>query len=150
MSKVGSHNSFGHFKHKLWPKERPGVKLAIWLPTIKSQESPRFPCVQVACHIPLESSWQGLELFFKLHFNWRFLDKLWAPKVARVPTLGIFRLPFGSPGTKCHLGASPVTRHKVYYKWEGGGFSQVWAMVSLVSPSLFVARPNTKNAPAMH
>jgi hypothetical protein len=27
MSKMGLHDSFGHFKHKLWPKEGPGVKL---------------------------------------------------------------------------------------------------------------------------
>jgi hypothetical protein len=29
MFKMGSHDSFGHLKHKLWPKERPGVKLSI-------------------------------------------------------------------------------------------------------------------------
>jgi hypothetical protein len=40
MSKMGSHDPFGHLKHKLWPKEGPEVKLAIWLPSIKSQESP--------------------------------------------------------------------------------------------------------------
>jgi hypothetical protein len=27
MSKMGSHNPFGHLKHKLRPKEGPGVKL---------------------------------------------------------------------------------------------------------------------------
>jgi len=27
MSKMGSHCSFGHLKHKLWPKKRSGVKL---------------------------------------------------------------------------------------------------------------------------
>jgi len=27
MSKMGSHYSFGHLKHKLWPKEGPGVEL---------------------------------------------------------------------------------------------------------------------------
>jgi hypothetical protein len=27
MSKMGSHCSFEHLKHKLWPKEGPGVKL---------------------------------------------------------------------------------------------------------------------------
>jgi hypothetical protein len=68
--------------------------------------------------------------------------KLWAPKVAGipkvagVPTLGISRLPLGSPGTKCYLDASSVTNHKVYYKGEGGGFPQVRAMVNLVSMSL--------------
>ncbi len=29
---------------------------------------------------------------------------------------------------------------------EGGGFPQVWAVVSLVSPELLVACPSTKNA----
>jgi hypothetical protein len=29
MSEMGSHCSFGHLKHKLWPKEGPEVKLAI-------------------------------------------------------------------------------------------------------------------------
>jgi len=51
--------------------------------------------------------------------------KLWPPKVAGVPILEISGLPFGIPGTKCHLGASPVAKHKVYYKGEGGGFPQV-------------------------
>jgi len=29
MSEMGSHDPFGHLKHKLWPKEGPGVKLAV-------------------------------------------------------------------------------------------------------------------------
>jgi hypothetical protein len=64
--------------------------------------------------------------------------------------MGISGLPLGSLGTKWHLGAGLVARHKVYYKGEGGGFPQIQAVVSLVSPSLPVARPNTKSAPIMH
>ncbi len=64
--------------------------------------------------------------------------------------MGISGLPLGSLGTKLHLGAGPVARHKVYYKGEGGGFPQVWAMVSLVSQSLPVICRNTKSGPAMH
>jgi hypothetical protein len=30
-----------------------------------------------------------------------------------------------SPRTKCHLDVSLVEKHKVYYKGEGGGFTQV-------------------------
>jgi len=67
-----------------------------------------------------------------------------------IPTLGISGLPFGSPGTKCHLDVGLVKRHKTYYKGEGGGFPQVQAVVSLVNPSLPVARPSTKSVPAMH
>jgi len=29
MSRMGSHDPFGHLKHKLWPKEGLGVNLAI-------------------------------------------------------------------------------------------------------------------------
>jgi len=29
MSKMGSYDTFGHLKHKLWPKEGLGVKLPI-------------------------------------------------------------------------------------------------------------------------
>ncbi len=45
-----------------------------------------------------------------------------------VQALGISRFAFGSPGTKWHLGAGHVARHKVCYKREGGGFpkSRLW------------------------
>jgi hypothetical protein len=76
--------------------------------------------------------------------------KLWGPKVARVPILGILGLPLGNLGTKCHLDVGLVERHIVYYKGESIDFPQVWAMVNLVNPSLPVARPSTKNAPTMH
>ncbi len=76
--------------------------------------------------------------------------KLWARKGAGVPIVRISRLPLGSPRTKCHLDVGVVERHKVYYKGEGGGFPQVWVVVSFVSSSLSVVHPNTKNAPIMH
>jgi hypothetical protein len=77
---MGSHDPFGHLKHKLWPKEGSGVKLVVWLLTTKSQESPWFPCVQVACDISLESSQQGLQLCFKPHFNRRSTHKVMGPQ----------------------------------------------------------------------
>jgi len=43
-----------------------------------------------------------------------------------------------------------MERHIVHYKGEGGGFPQVRVVVSLVSLSLPMARPNTKSAPIMH
>jgi hypothetical protein len=139
MFKMCSHDPFGHLKHKLRSKEGPEVKLTVWLPTTKSQESPRFPCVKMVCDIPLKSSWRGIQLFLRPHFNQRY-----ACKVTEVPILGISRLPFGSPGTKCHLDVGLMERHKVYYKGEGDGFPQVWAVVNLVNPSLPVFHPNTK------
>jgi hypothetical protein len=40
MFKMGSHDPFGFLKHKLWPKERLGLKLVVLFPTTKSWESP--------------------------------------------------------------------------------------------------------------
>jgi hypothetical protein len=127
---MGSHDPFGHLKHKLWPKEGSRVKLAIWLPTTKSLESPRFPYMQVTWNIPLESSWQGLKLCFRPDLNRR--SKV-APQSCKNPNSRYFEPPFGSFETKYHSDASPVGRHKVYYKREGGGFPQVQAVVSLVN-----------------
>ncbi len=76
--------------------------------------------------------------------------RLWAPKVAGVLVVKISGLPLGSPRTKCHLDVGLVERHKIYYKREGGGFPQVWAVVSLVSLSLPMVHLNTKSAPTMH
>jgi hypothetical protein len=147
---MGSHCPFGHLKHKLWPKERPGVKLTVWLPTTKSWESTLFPCVQVLCNIPLENSRQGLQLWFGLHGNQRSACEVMHPKVVGVLVEGIFGLPLGSPGTKSHLDVALVERRRVYYKGEGGGFPQVQAMVNLVSLRLPVARLSTKSAPTTH
>jgi hypothetical protein len=130
MSKMGLPDPFEYLKHKLWPKERSGIKLAIWFLITKSRESTQFPCVQVAWDITLESFWQRIQLCFRPHFNPKSTSE-----IVGVPTLTISGLPFGSPGTKCHLDVGLVERHRIYYKGEGGGFPQVQAMVSLVSLS---------------
>jgi hypothetical protein len=142
MSKMARMTHLGILKHKLWPKERPEVKLSMWLRTIKSQELPWFLCVQVLCYI----CWKA----FDEGYNFALNLTLWASKVAGVPILGISKLPLGSPRTKWHLSVGPVARHKVYYKGEGGGFPQVRVVVSLVNPCLLVARPCTKNALILH
>jgi hypothetical protein len=80
MSKVGSHDPFGHLKHKLWSKEGLKVKFAIWLPTTKSWESTRFPCVQVVCDILLESSRWRIQFCFRPHLNWRSKHKVMGPQ----------------------------------------------------------------------
>jgi hypothetical protein len=41
----------------------------------------------------------------------------------------------------------PITNNT---KGEGGGFPQVWVVVSLMSPCMPVVRSCTKNAPTMH
>jgi hypothetical protein len=127
---MGSHDPFGHLKHKLWPKEGSGVEWAIWLPTTKSWESTQFLCVQVACNIMLESSQQRLQLCFKPHLNQKYAHKVMGPQSRESPSCGNL-----SPGTNCHLDVGLVERQRVYYKGEGGSFPQVRAVVSLVSLS---------------
>ncbi len=61
--------------------------------------------------------------------------KLCAPKVAGILAMRISGFPLGNLGTKSHLDVALMERRKVYYKKEGGGFPQVWAMMSLVNSS---------------
>ncbi len=77
-------------------------------------------------------------------------EKLWSPKVIRIPIVGISGLPLGSSRTKCHLDVAPMERCRVYYKGEGCGFPQVQAMLSLVNPRLIVARPSIESVQTMH
>ncbi len=119
---MGSHHPFKHSKHELWPKERSGVKLALWISTTKSWVLTRFPVFR----------WRATYRWKALDKNYTFdLDlisirglhtKLWGPKVIGVQTLVISRLPLGNPGTKSHLDVGLVERHRMYYKGEGGGF----------------------------
>jgi len=135
MSKIGLHHPFGHLKHKLWPKEGSGIKWAILFLTTKSWESTQF----LVCRWRTTYRWKAFDKGY--NFAWDLISieglhtKLWRPKVVKVPTLAISGLPLGSPETKSHLNVGPVGSYKVYYKGEGGGFPQVWAVVSLVSPN---------------
>jgi hypothetical protein len=150
---MGSHDPFGYLKHKLWPKEGPRVELPICQfdsRPLKVRNRPNF-----------------LEFMWRATYHWKSLDKgynfasnltligglhikLWDSKVVGIPILGILGPPLGSPWTKWHLGANLWSGTRKYYKGEGGGFPQVWVVLSLVSPCLFVARMCTKNVLAMH
>jgi hypothetical protein len=55
------------------------------------------------------------------------------------PNFGNFGIPTWDSQDKMTFGVGPVAKHRVYYKREGGGFPQVWAVVSLVSPCLPMA-----------
>jgi hypothetical protein len=133
-------------------KEGSGVKLAVWLLTIKShcrqRETYRWKVLDKGYNFSLD-----LIAIGGLH------KKLWALKVAGVLVITILRLSLGSRETKSHLDVAPVEWCRVYYMGEGDGFPRVQAgdsfsslsyciaMVSLVSPKSPVARPSTKGAP---
>jgi hypothetical protein len=67
MPKMASHGPFGHLQLKLWAKERPGVKLLVWLPTTKSRESTSSRHRLKECDMALKSSQRELQLWFKPH-----------------------------------------------------------------------------------
>ncbi len=140
MSKMGFHDPFGHFKHKLWPKEGSGV-------TPNHKKVKNWPDFLV-CRWRVTYHWKSFDEGYNFASYFILIrglhTKLWAPKVMGVPILGISGLPFESPVIKWHLGACPVAMHRVYYKGEGGGFPQVQAMVNLVSLCLPVASSCTK------
>jgi hypothetical protein len=99
MSKMGSHCSFGHLKHKLWAKEGPGVKLSLKvrnrpdLLVVKGRATYRWKALDESYNFALDRiSIGGL------------LAKLWGSKVAGVPTWAILGLPLGSLGTKSPFG----------------------------------------------
>jgi len=116
MFKMGSHDPFGHLKHKLWPKERSKVKLPIWLPITKSRESTQFPCEKVMCNIQLKSSWWGLQLCFRPHLNWRFAHKVIQPQSCESPNFGNFRTPIWESRDKMPFGCGPRGEaHSILY-----------------------------------
>jgi hypothetical protein len=142
MSKMGSHDSFEYLKHKLLPKEKPGIKVPIWLLTIKSWKSLWFICL----HINGKLSMKATTLLhtssqLKVCTKGYGLPKLWESAFWEFRDSQI-----GSHGTKWHLGAGPVANKK-YYKREGGGFLQVRVVVNFMNMCLHVAHPFTKSAP---
>jgi hypothetical protein len=111
MSKMGSHDPFGYLEYKLWPKEGPGIKLPIWLPTTKSWKSSRFLCLQVACDISLESCWRGLQFCFRPHLNQRFSHKVMGCQSCKIPNFWNFY----------HLGVSKQNDIWVLAWWPNRG-----------------------------
>ncbi len=62
---MASHWPFGHLQPKLWPKEGPGVKPAVWLSTTKSRESTSSRPPNWECNTALERSQRGLQLWLR-------------------------------------------------------------------------------------
>jgi hypothetical protein len=136
---MGSHCSFGHLKHKLWPKEGPRVKLAVWLPTTKSRGS-------TSSEIRFESAtrrWKAFDERYNFALDLVAIRlwsrEIWASKVPGLQTGIVSGLQLGSPGKNSYLDVVSAVSCKVYHKGEGGGFSQVWAVVSLVCLCLVLA-----------
>jgi hypothetical protein len=132
---MASHWPFGHMQPKLWAKEGPGVKLAIWLLTTKSRESTSCRHPIWVCDMALERSRRGLQLWFRPRCNRTLQSGVMVVQSSENPAETISGLHFGSPKNLCHLDATSAESCRKYYMGEGGGFPWVWAVVSLVCPS---------------
>jgi hypothetical protein len=95
--------------------------------------------------MPLESSRQGLQLWFRPRPDRRSTPEAIVLQNCKTPILGDFGTPIWELWDKkpfgCH--SRRVVQSILY---GGDGFLRVRAMVSLVSPELLVACPNTKGA----
>jgi hypothetical protein len=107
MSKMGLHDPFGHLKHKLWPKGgwESNWQFDSWPLKVRNRHD------FLMCRWCATYRWKALDKGYNFSLNLISIRglhaKLWARKIAWVLTVRILKLPFGSPGTKCHLdGAS--------------------------------------------
>jgi hypothetical protein len=82
-------------------------KLAIWLPTTKSRELTRLPCVQVTCKTPLESSRQELQLYVKPHPDQRSEHEVIALQSCRSSNPSSFKTPLRKSRDKNPFGCRP-------------------------------------------
>jgi hypothetical protein len=145
MSKMGSHDPFGHLKHKLWPKkfQKSNWQFDSW--PLKVGNRPDF----LACRWCATYCWKALDEDYKFSLDLISIrgshTKLCSPKVTGVPTLGIMRLwefwdkmPFGcgphGEGTKYTI------RGKVMASPKSGLWWVLWVRVCpwlVLTPKVF-------------
>jgi len=135
MSKMASHEPFGHLQPKLWTKEGPGVKLAVWLPTTKSRESTSSRCPIQECDMALKSPRRELQLWFRLCLYQTLQSGVMSSQSLRTLTRDSFGTPTWESWKKVPFGCTSAESCREYYMGEGGGFPRVQAMVSLLCQS---------------
>jgi len=127
-----------------------GIKLVIWLLTIKNKELTQFPSMQGECEILLERFRQGLQLCFWLHLKPRFAHKVMGPQSHRSFNFRNFGTPIWESRDKMPFGCGP--RGEAQSILQRGRW---WLPPSLgygesCESELPVAHPSTKSAPTMH
>jgi len=136
---MASYWPFGHLSPKLWAKEGPGVKLAVWLPTTKSRESTSSRCPIRECDMALERSWRGLQLWFRPRCDPTPQSGVMAVQSSRSPAgtiSGQFRDSISGVPTKCAIRVPPPWSNAEYtIGSKVVAYSRVRAVVSLVCPS---------------
>jgi len=106
MPIMALHVPFGHIQPKLWAKEGPRIKLAIWPPTTKRRESISFRCRLKQCNMALKSSWGELQLWFRPHSNRRSESGDMSSQSPETPTRDSFGTPPWESREKVPFGCS--------------------------------------------
>jgi len=124
MSKMGLHDPFEYLKHKLWLKEGLGVKVSIWLLTIKSQELPWITCLQMVCKCYVTYFWKALNKGYNFALDLASIGGL-HKKLRAFQTSGSFNFEnFEIPNLgvmgKMTFGVTPMASHRKHCKGEGG------------------------------
>jgi hypothetical protein len=143
MFKMGSHDPFGHLKHKLWPKERPGVKLTVWFPTTKSRNWPDFLVWRWLATYHWKALDKGYNFALDVITIGGFHKKLWGPIILWESQLWEFN---GSPGTNAiriwasWRGKKYTIRGKVVASPKSGSWWVLWVRDCLwfgLTPKVF-------------
>jgi len=132
---MASHWPFGHLSPKWWAKEGPGVKLAVWLPTTKSQESTSSQPPNWECEMSLKRSWRGLQLWFRPRRDQTLKSGVMSSQSPRTPTGTVSGLQSWSLREKSHLDVASAGGCREYYMGEGGGFPRVQAVMCFMVQS---------------
>jgi hypothetical protein len=120
-------------------------------PNHKKSKSSWFIFVHVACHISLEIFQWRLQLWFRPHLNRRSEQKIMGFQSCESSNLGNFENPNLKVLRQNDIWVQapwPSTKNTI--RGEGGSFSQIQAVVNLVSQCLPMARLCIKNALTMH
>ena len=121
MFKMGSHCSFGHLKHKLRPKEGPGVKTGSQIANLtpdqkKSGIDPIYLAAGDVPHIVRKLSTRATTLLQTASRS-EVCSQSYAASKSRESWLAQFRDSHaGVPGQKGHFDVGPVERCRVYYR----------------------------------
>jgi hypothetical protein len=140
MFKMGSHDPFGYLKQKLWSKERSGVKLPIWLRSLKVDNRPYF----LACRWRATYRWKDVEKGYNFATNLTSIGglhtKLWNPKIAKIPISKFWEFQdshLGVPGQNDiwvlapWLSTKNIIRWKVVASPKSGPWWVLWVYVCL-------------------
>jgi hypothetical protein len=125
---MGLHYPFVYLKHNYDQKKGQESNCQFDSQPLKVNNCPRL----LACKWRATYYWKALNKIYNFALDLILIKglhkELWASKVHKSPNFKNFETPnsqLGSCGTKWHLGVGPVTKHREYYKGEGGGFPQV-------------------------